>query len=142
MLPNPISFPLLFYSQLFRQIPLSSYHIRRSPHYGFHYPEPSCTGFLRGYLPHSLLLKDVPTLLCQFSNGQSLSQRVQWCVFKTWICSVQFIRSVMSDSLRPHGLQHTRLPCLSPTPGACSNSCPLSQWCHPTISSNGYISHI
>ena len=42
----------------------------------------------------------------------------------------------MSDSLRPHGLQHTRLPCLSPTPRACSNSCPLSQWCHPTISNS------
>ena len=42
----------------------------------------------------------------------------------------------MSDSLWPHGLQHTRLPCLSPTPGACSNSCPSSQWCHPTISSS------
>ena len=40
----------------------------------------------------------------------------------------------MSDSLWPHGLQHTRLLCLSPTPGVCSNSCPLSQWCHPTIS--------
>ena len=47
----------------------------------------------------------------------------------------QFSRSVMSDSLRPHGLQHTRLPCPSPTPRACSNSC-LSQWCHPTISSS------
>ena len=42
----------------------------------------------------------------------------------------------MSDSLRPHGLQHARLPCPSPTPGACSNSCPSSQWCHPTISSS------
>ena len=51
------------------------------------------------------------------------------------ISSVQFNCSVVSDSLRPHGLQHTRLPCPSPTPGACSNSCPLSQWCHPTISS-------
>ena len=50
--------------------------------------------------------------------------------------SVQFSCSVMSNSLRPHGLQHTRLPCLSPTPGACSNSCPLSRWCHPTISSS------
>ena len=39
-------------------------------------------------------------------------------------------------TLRPHGLQHTRLPCPSPTPGACSNSCPSSQWCHPTISSS------
>ena len=42
----------------------------------------------------------------------------------------------MSDSLWPHGLQHTRPPCLSPTPGACSNSYPSSQWCHPTISSS------
>ena len=44
--------------------------------------------------------------------------------------------TVMSDSLLCHGLQHTRLPCHSPSPGACSNSCPLSQWCQPTISSS------
>ena len=50
--------------------------------------------------------------------------------------SVQFSHSVISDSLRPHGLQHTRPPCPSPTPGVYSNSCPLSQWCHPTISSS------
>ena len=43
----------------------------------------------------------------------------------------------MSDSLRPHGIQHPRLPCPSPTPRACSNSGPLSQRCHPTISSSG-----
>ena len=42
----------------------------------------------------------------------------------------------MSDSLQTHGLQHTRLPCPSLYPGDCSNSCPLSQWCHPTISSS------
>ena len=42
----------------------------------------------------------------------------------------------MSDSLQPHGLQHARLPCPSPTPGACSNSCPLTQWCHPNILSS------
>ena len=42
----------------------------------------------------------------------------------------------MSDSLWPHGLQHTRPPCPSPTPEVCSNSCPSSQWCHPTISSS------
>ena len=50
--------------------------------------------------------------------------------------SVRFSRSVLSDSLRPQGLQHTTLPCPSPTPRACSNSCPLSQWCYPTISSS------
>ena len=42
----------------------------------------------------------------------------------------------MSDSLQPPKLQHARLPCPSPTPRACSNSCPLSWWCHPTISSS------
>ena len=47
--------------------------------------------------------------------------------------AVQFSRSVMSDSLWSHGLQHTRLPCPSPTTGVCSNSCPLSRWCHPAI---------
>ena len=50
--------------------------------------------------------------------------------------SVQFSYSVMSNSLQPHGLQHTSLPCLSPTPGACSNSSLFSQWCHQTISSS------
>jgi len=47
-----------------------------------------------------------------------------------------FSCSVMSNSLRPHGLQHTRLPCPSLSPGAYSNSCPLSRWCHPAISSS------
>ena len=56
-----------------------------------------------------------PTHQCSFSSVQSLS-----CV---WL-------------FETHGLQRARLPCPSPTPGACSNSCPLSQWCHPTISSS------
>ena len=50
--------------------------------------------------------------------------------------SVQFSHSVMSNSLQPHGLHHTRLPCPSPTPRVHPNSCPLSRWCHPTISSS------
>ena len=49
---------------------------------------------------------------------------VRWLLFSC---------SILSDSLWPHGLQHTRLPCSSSSPRACSNSCPLSQWCHPTI---------
>ena len=49
--------------------------------------------------------------------------------------SVQFSLSVMSNSLRPHELQHARPPCPSPTPGVYPNPCPLSLWCHPTISS-------
>ena len=54
----------------------------------------------------------------------------------TCMDSVQFSCSVLSNSLWPHGLQHARLPCPSPTPRACSNSRPSSQWCHPTISSS------
>ena len=50
--------------------------------------------------------------------------------------TVQFSHSVVFNSLRPHGLQHTRPPCPSPTPGVESNSCPLSQWCDPTILSS------
>ena len=53
-----------------------------------------------------------------------------------WQMLVQFSHSVVSDSLWPHGLQHTKLPCPSPTSRACSNLCPSSQWCHPTISSS------
>ena len=50
----------------------------------------------------------------------------------------QFSCSVVSDSLRHHGLEHARPPCPSPTPRACSNTCPLSQWCHPTISTSNF----
>ena len=50
--------------------------------------------------------------------------------------SVQFCCSVVSDFLRPHELQHARPPCLLPTPGVHPNPCPLSPWCHPTISSS------
>ena len=50
--------------------------------------------------------------------------------------SVRFSRSVISDSLPPHALKHAKLPCPSPIPDVCSNSCPLSRWCHPTRSSS------
>ena len=53
-----------------------------------------------------------------------------------YFSSVQFSRSVVSNSLRPHGPQQARPPCPSPAPGVYSNSCPLSQWCHPAISSS------
>ena len=58
------------------------------------------------------------------------------CVSVCHLSSVQFSHSVTSDSLRPHGLQPARPPCPSPTPGVHPNSCPLSWWCHPTISSS------
>ena len=56
-------------------------------------------------------------------------QKIYDCVSLVFV-----VQSLSPDYLQPHGLQHTRLPCLSPTPEACSNSCPLSRWCHPTIS--------
>ena len=71
--------------------------------------------------------------LCQhYSSKVSILPRSAFFQFS----SVQFSRSVMSDSLLPHGLQQARPPCPSPTLGAYSNSCPLSQWCHPTTSSS------
>ena len=65
-------------------------------------------------------------------------QKFQVCL-SLWIFHkqrIQFSCSVVSNSLQHHGLQHTRLPCPSPNPGAYSNPCPSSQWCHPTISSS------
>ena len=59
-----------------------------------------------------------------------------WATWEAQRASAQFSSSVVSNSLWPHGLQHTRLPCSSATPGAYSNSCPSSQWCLPTISSS------
>ena len=56
------------------------------------------------------------------------------CVYQ--FSSVQFSHSVVSDSLWPHGLQHARAPCPSPTPGVYPSSCPWSRWCHPMISSS------
>ena len=66
------------------------------------------------FVLHQLIFNQYPRRVCLFLLLSSLS--------------------VISDSLGPHGLQHPRLPCPSPSPRACSNSCPLSQWCHPTIS--------
>ena len=57
-------------------------------------------------------------------------------VYVSMLSSVQFSRSVVSDSLRPHESQHARPPCPSPSPGVHSGSCPSSQWCHPAISSS------
>ena len=92
-----------------------------------------CKPFHRKYLAYCLTWSIMVFWL-------SWSERwLPYCLFKKDIKKfhlVQFSCSVMSDSLRPHGLQHDRLPCPSPTPGAYSNSCPLSQWCHPTISSS------
>ena len=62
--------------------------------------------------------------------------RKLWLCYNLLISSVQFSRSVVSDSLQPHDSQHARPPCPSPTPGVHTNSCSSSQWCHPAISSS------
>ena len=64
----------------------------------------------------------------------NVSQKEKNCPTNTFL--LLFSHSVVSNSLRPRGLLHTRLPCPSPSPRVCSNSCPLSRWCHPTISSS------
>ena len=66
----------------------------------------------------------IPSLVQEDSTWLSAAKPIR---------SVQFSHSVMSSSLQPHELQHSKPPCPSPTPGVYSNSCPLSQWCHPTI---------
>ena len=86
------------------------------------------------FIIYSVLNQLLPAGHCE---SQCLLHLLAKQVFKyLFLSSVQFSHSVVSDSSRPRGLQHARLPCPSPTPGACSNSCPLSQWCHPTISSS------
>ena len=70
------------------------------------------------------------------ADCSDLSYHRQPLHYLLWFSSVQFSRSVVSDSLRAHGLQHTRLPCPSPTPRVYADSCLLSWWCHPTISSS------
>ena len=102
-----------------------------------------------------LLLPPIPPIIRVFSNKSTLHMRWPKCWSFSYHITViiylpvntfisvsvalsrqLFSHSVMSRSLRLYGLQHTRLPCPSLSPGVCSNSCPLSQWCHPTISSS------
>ena len=95
-------------------------------------------------LPSSLEFTEMDTLASTALPVPHTVGKVRWFLLHRWrklrlhvqFRSVQFSRSVMSDSLRSHGLQHARPPCPSPTPGACSNSCPSGQWCHPTTSSS------
>ena len=94
---------------------------------------------------HILVSKVLKRILVIFRNI-FLKSSFAWLVIRkkknTWnnniifFCSVRFSHSIMSSSLQPHGLQHTRLPCLSPTPGAYSNWCPSHRWYHATISSS------
>ena len=84
-----------------------------------------------------------PSYLCKSQKNLSLRSEdktvvaeIRKAVMELEIISIQFSCSVMSNSLQPHRLQHFRPTCPSPTPGVYPNSCPLSQWCHLTISSS------
>ena len=99
--------------------------------------------WLSKYLLFSLFLHSLGLLFFIISSKPLSHKAISkpWALdfyfsFSILLCSVQVSCLVMSDSLQPHGLQYTSPPCPSPTPRACSNSCPLSQWCHPTISSS------
>ena len=92
----------------------------------------NCFTILCWFLPYiAQLIKNLPAM--QETPVQFLGQEES---LENRPSSVQFSHSVMSDSLQHHGLQHSRLHSPSPTPGAYSNSCPSSWWCHPTISSS------
>ena len=84
--------------------------------------------FLLPSLPPSLLLSSLPISLPSLTCKE--------LVINQTLCLRAFVVVLQSNSLWPYGLQHTRLPCYSPSPGAFSNSRPLSWWCHPTISSS------
>ena len=75
------------------------------------------------------------TNICIQSTSKKENSMTAFLIYLTCF-QFQFSRSVISDSLRPHEPQHTRPPCPSPTPGVLPNPCPLSRWCHPTISSS------
>ena len=82
------------------------------------------------------LVQFTSPLVLWFRGNLSFQFLMYLSVEFLYISSVQFSLSVVFDSLRPHGPQHTRPPCPSPTSRVYPNSCPLSQWCHPTISSS------
>ena len=84
-----------------------------------------------------IILSGVKTNIGRLTAFGPFSPAIQWRAnFRANFRSDQFSRSVVSDSLRPHGLQHTTPPCPSPIPRVYSNSSPLNWWCHPTISSS------
>ena len=92
-------------------------------------------------MPRLISLLSPPNLQVAPPNKRVKASATCWHVLLILLrvfitSSVQFSHSVVSESLRLYGRQHTRLPCPSPAPRACSNSCPLSWWCHPIIPSS------
>ena len=101
------------------------------------------------FLSTCQLISQLPGIICLFLRLASIN----WSLWTTWSACWAFFKptlhvescipalllfshSVVSDSLRPQGLQHARLPCPLLSSGVCPNSCPLNRWCHPTISSS------
>ena len=104
------------------QVPLSMGFPRQEYWSGLPFPPP-------GDLPNPGIEPSSPVVpSCQADS-------YHWATWETHLTDWLFSRSAVSDSLRPHGLQHARLPC-PPSSRACSNSCPLSRWYHPTVSSS------
>ena len=85
---------------------------------------------------HLLLGRKAMTNLDSILKSRDTTLLTKLCILKEIVFPVQFSHWVMSDFLWPHELQHTRPPCPPPTPRVYTNSCPLSRWCHPTISSS------
>ena len=85
---------------------------------------------------HLLLERKAMTNLDSLLKSRDTTLLTKLCILKEIVFPVQFSHWVMSDFLWPHELQHTRPPCPPPTPRVYTNSCPLSRWCHPTISSS------
>ena len=85
--------------------------------------------------PHKPCLWRTVTTCPMTTLWKALSSEIVFTWSDSKLSSFQFSRSVVSNSLRPHEPQHARLPCPSPTPGVHPNPCPLSRWCHPTVSS-------
>ena len=106
----------------YQQLPSLNINLLRFPNF--------TNQLLRRFIPTSIFVK---VRLRHFLFFIVLETKASRCFFTS---VGQFSCSVVSDSLRPHGLQHSRLRCPSPTPRACSNSCPSSWWCHPTIPSS------
>ena len=96
--------------------------------------------FQFGVVRNKVAINILVQVLCEYKSPFLWNEcpRMQFLGHKVITCfsSVQFSHSVMSNSFRPHGLQHARPPCPSPTPRVYPNSCPLSRWCHPAISSS------
>jgi len=99
-----------------------------------------CAAFCAGMWAHTRSHAHTHTHTHTHTNiTYFLYQRKNALTNSVQFSSAQFSHSVVSNSLWAHGLQHARLPCSSPTPGAYSNSCPSSRWCHPAISSSAIL---